>query len=91
MSLKYTFSHLFSGRFPRPQLLYEELESLDDKIENGADAKPVIKENVKLTKTALKKAFGKNFNSVGIVHNEEGSYLILSKGEDFKFIALEDI
>ena len=91
MSLKYTFSHLFSGRFPRPQLLYEELEGLDDKIENGADAKPVIKENIKLTNTGLKKAFGKNFESIGIVHNEEGSYLIVAKDKGFKFIALEDI
>ena len=91
MSLKYNFVQLFTGRFPRPQLLYEELQYLDDKIENGADAKPVVKENVKLTKTALKKAFGKNFIGVGVVHNEEGSYLVVSKGEDFKFIALEDI
>ena len=91
MSLKYTFSHLFSGRFPRPQLLYEELEELDNKIENGADAKPVVKENIKLTNTALKKAFGKNFNGVGIVHNEEGSYLIVCKDKGFKFISLEDI
>lgn len=91
MALIRSFSDLFNGRFPRPQFLYQELEALDEKIENGADAKPVVKENVKLTKTALKKAFGKKFNSVGIVHNEEGSYLIVAKGEDFKFIPLEDI
>ncbi len=91
MALIRSFSDLFNGRFPRPQFLYEELVALDDKIENGADAKPVVKENVKLTKTALKKAFGKKFNSIGIVHNEEGSYLIVCKEEEFKFIPLEDI
>ena len=91
MALKYKFSQLFSGRFPKPKQLYEELESLDDKIENGADAKPIIRDNVKLTKTALKKAFGKNFNGIGVINNEEGSYIIVADGEKFKYIALEDI
>lgn len=91
MALKHKFSDLFAGRFPRPQFLYEELQGLDSKIENGADAKPVVKENVKLTKTALKKAFGKKFDGVGIVHNDEGSYLVVAKEDNFKFIALEDI
>ena len=91
MALKYKFTELFRGRFPAPQILYKELEDLDSKIENGADAKPVVKENVKLTKTALTKAFGKKFNNVGVVHNEEGSYLIVNSDNGFKFIALEDI
>lgn len=91
MALKYKFTELFRGRFPAPQILYKELEDLDSKIENGADAKPVVKENVKLTKTALTKAFGKKFNNVGVVHNEEGSYLIIQSDKGFKFIALEDI
>ena len=42
-------------------------------------------------RAALKKAFGKKFNNIGIVHNEEGSYLIIADGDKFKHIALEDI
>ena len=72
-------------------LLYDQLKDLDRQINDGADAVPVVKENVKLTNSALKKAFGKKFKNVGIVHNEEGSYLIVAKGDKFKFIALEDI
>ena len=73
------------------QNLYNQLQDLDRQIEDGADAVPVVKRDVKLTKTALKKAFGKKFNNIGIVHNEEGSYLIISDGKGFKHIALEDI
>lgn len=91
MPLKYTFSELFRGRFPSPKMLYNQLEDLDRQIQDGADAVPVVKHDVKLTKTALKKAFGKNFINVGIVHNEEGSYLIIADGDNFKHIALEDI
>ena len=91
MSLKYKFTELFSGRFPKAKQLYEQLEDLDRQIEDGADAVPIVKEDVKLTKTALTKAFGKNFNNIGVVHNEEGSYLIISDGKGFKHIALEDI
>ena len=92
MPLKYPFNKLFRGKLVSPQPLYETLEDLDRQIQDGADAVPVVKENVKLTKTALKKAFGKNFNNVGVVHNEEGSYLILSDANgNFKHIALEDI
>lgn len=92
MPLKYPFNKLFRGKLVSPQPLYETLEDLDRQIQNGADAVPVVKENVKLTKTALKKAFGKNFNNVGVVHNEEGSYLIIADNDgNFKHIALEDI
>ena len=92
MSLKYKITELFKGKFPQPANLYDQLQDLDRQIENGADAVPVVKENVKLTKTALKKAFGKKFNNIGVVHNEEGSYLIIADGNDnFKHIALEDI
>lgn len=91
MALKYKFVELFSGRFPKAKQLYEQLEDLDRQIENGADAVPVVRENVKLTKSALTKAFGKKFNNIGVVHNEEGSYLIISDGEGFKHIAFEDI
>ena len=82
---------MFHGKFPQPQNLYNQLQDLDRQIEDGADAVPVVKRDVKLTKTALKKAFGKKFNNIGIVHNEEGSYLIIADGDKFKHIALEDI
>ena len=92
MPLKHPFNKLFRGQRVSTKPLYETLEDLDRQIQDGADAVPVVKEDVKLTKTALKKAFGKNFNNVGVVHNEEGSYLIIAdKDGNFKHIALEDI
>lgn len=92
MPLKYKFTELFRGRFPAPQILYQQLEDLQRQIEFGADAKPIVKENVGLTKSALNKAFGKKFdNQIGVVHNEEGSYLVIKKDKDYKFIAFEDI
>ena len=93
MALKYKFTELFRGRFPAPKILYNQLEDLDRQIENGADAKPVVKTDVELTKSALKKAFGnpKKFDNIGLVHNEEGSYFIIADDKGFKFIALEDI
>ena len=89
--MKYKIHELFRGKFPNAQNLYDQLQDLERQIVNGADAVPVVKENVKLTKTALKKAFGKDFNNIGVVHNEEGSYLIVADGDKFKHIALEDI
>ena len=89
--MKYKIQELFRGKFPNAQNLYDQLLDIERQIEDGADAVPVVKENVKLTKTALKKAFGKDFKNIGIVHNEEGSYLIIANGEKFKFVALEDI
>jgi hypothetical protein len=92
MSLKYKITELFRGKFPNPQNLYDQLVDLDNKIQNGADAVPVVKKDIKLTKTALKKAFGKNFANIGIVHNKEGSYLVVADAKDnFKIISLEDI
>ena len=91
MPLKYTFSELFRGRFLSAKILYNQLEDLQRQVDDGADAVPVVKEDVKLTKSALKKAFGKNFRNVGIVHNEEGSYLVIAKGDEFKYIAFEDL
>lgn len=91
MPLKYKFHELFKGQRVASQTMYKQLEDLDSQINDGADAKPVVKENVKLTKSGLSKAFGKKFNSIGIVHNEEGSYLIIAYNGEFKHIALEDI
>ena len=91
MALKYKITDLFRNRLIVPNKLYDQLEDLDNKIQNGADSVPVVKKDVKLTKTALKKAFGKKFNNIGVLHNEEGSYLIIADGDDFKHIAFEDI
>ena len=92
MPLKYPFNKLFRGKLVSPQPLYETLEELDRQIQHGADAVPIVKKDVKLTKSALKKAFGKKFNNIGVVHNEEGSYLILADEDgNFKHISLEDI
>ena len=89
--MKYKIQELFRGKFPNAQNLYDQLLDLERQIKDGADAVPVVKHDVKLTKTALKKAFGKDFNNVGVIHNEEGSYLIIADGDKFKHIALEDI
>lgn len=93
MPLKFKFTELFRGRFPAPQILYQQLEDLQRQIEFGADAKPVVKHDVKLNKTALGKAFGKpeKFDNLGVVHNEEGSYVVVADEKGFKFIPLEDI
>jgi len=93
MSLKYKITELFRGKFPNPQNLYAQLQDLDRQIIEGADAVPIAKKNVKLTKTGLKKAFGdpKKFINIAIVHNEEGSYLVVADDNNYKFIALEDI
>ena len=92
MALKYKIEQLFKGKFPNAQNLYDQLLDIDRQIKDGADAVPVVKENVNLTKTALNKAFGKKFNNIGVVHNEEGSYLVISDGKgNFKHIAFEDI
>ena len=82
---------MFRGRFPAPQILYQQLEDLQRQITDGADAKPVVREDVALTKSALNKAFGKKFDNVGVVHNEEGSYLVIRSDKGFKIIPFEDI
>ena len=91
--MKYKIHELFRGKFPNAQNLYDQLLDLQSQINNGADPKPLIKTDVKLTKTGLKKAFGdpKDFDSMGIIRNDEGSYLIVSDGKSYKHIALEGI
>lgn len=93
MSLKYKITELFVGKFCNPQNLYDQLMDLDKKIQDGADAVPVVRENVKLTKKDLKKAFDdpKKMDYIGIVHNEEGSYLVISDNKNFKIITFENI
>ena len=93
MGLKYKFVELFAGKFPKPQQLYDQLKDLQTQIDNGSDPVPPVKENVKLTKTGLKKAFGdpKDFITIGIVRNTEGSYLIVSDGKNYKYTALDNI
>lgn len=91
--MKYKIQELFRGKFPNAQNLYDQLLDIERQIKNGADAVPVVKNDVKLTKTALKKEFGdpKNFENIGVVHNTEGSYLVLSDNKKFKIVTLEDI
>ena len=93
MGLKYKIKELFRGKFPQPANLYDQLLDLDRKIQQGADAVPIVKEDVNLTKTALKKAFGdpKKFDKIGIINNQEGSYLIVATNKEFKIIPLENI
>lgn len=93
MSLKYSMGDLFRGKFLIPKRFFEVLEDLDSRFDEGVECEPVIKTNVKLTKTSLKKAFGdpKDFKKIGIVHNSEGSYLIIASDKSFKHIALENI
>jgi hypothetical protein len=93
MGLKYKFVELFSGKFPKPQQLYDQLKDLQSQIDKGSEPVPPVKEDVKLTKTGLKKAFGdpKEFKSLGIVRNAEGSYLVASDGKGYKIITLENI
>lgn len=93
MPLKFKFTDIFGGRLPNPQILYKQLEDLQNQIENGADAKPVTKKDVKLNKSSLKKAFGdpKKFDSIGIVHNSEGSYIVVATDKEFKIAPLDDI
>ena len=93
MALKYSIQQLFKGKFPNPQNIYDQFLDLDRQIKDGADAVPVVRENVKLTKTALKKAFGEpsKFENIGIVHNDEGSYLVIATDKNFKIISFENI
>ena len=93
MGLKYKFTELFSGKFPKPKQLYEQLQDLQNQLDRGSEPVPPVKEDVKLTKTGLRKAFGdpKKFKTIGIVKNTEGAYLIVSDGKDYKHIALENI
>lgn len=93
MALKYKFTELFRGKLVIPQALYKQLEELQSQIENGADAKPVTKYDVKLNRTSLKKEFGdpKKFDNIGVVHNTEGSYLVVATDKEFKIISFENI
>lgn len=91
--MKYKITELFSGKFPQPQNLYEQLKDLERQIIDGADAVPIVKTDVKLTKSALKKAFGdpKKFDNLAIIHNSEGSYLVVASDKEFKIVALDNI
>jgi hypothetical protein len=91
--LKYKITELFQGKFPQPQNLYAQLQDLDRQIEEGADAVPIVRRNVKLTKTALKKEFGdpSKFENIGVVHNTEGSYIVVSDNKKFKIVSMSDI
>lgn len=91
--MKYSIQELFKGKFPNPKNLYDQLKDLERQIDNGADAKPLVKSNVKLNKTQLKKEFGdpSKFDEIGVVHNNDGSYLVVATDKEFKVIPFEDI
>ena len=94
MPLKFKFTDLFRGKFPSSKLLYEQLEDLQSQIDNKSDAKAVIKKDVKITQSSLKKAFGtpKKFDNVGVVFNNEGAYLVVSDGDKkFYFCNLDEV
>ena len=91
MVLKHSLSEVFRGKLPNPQKLFNILIDLDNRIDKGVPPRLTVKKNVKLTDESLKKAFGSKFKSIGVVHNTEGSYLIVADGKKFKQIALEDI
>lgn len=94
MTLKYKFTELIRGKFPNPQILYSQLEDLQDQIDESKNAKAIIKKDVKINKTQLKKAFGepKDFDNVGVVFNSEGAYLIVSDlDKKFYFTALDEV
>jgi hypothetical protein len=93
MGLKYKFTELFAGKFPKPQQLFDQLKDLQEQIDKGSEPVPPVKEDVKLTKTGLKKAFGDptEFKTIGVVRNKEGSYLIVSNGKEYKQITLENL
>lgn len=94
MPLKYKFTELFNGKFPKAQLLYEQLKDLQNQIDSSDNAKAIFKKDVKINKTQLKKAFGdpKDFDNVGVVFNSEGAYLIVSDSDKkFYFTALDEV
>ena len=93
MALKYKITDLFVGKFPNPRNIYAQFQDLERQIKDGADARPVVVSDVKLTKKDLKKAFDdpKKMDYIGIVHNTEGSYLIVADDKGFKHLALENI
>ena len=80
---------LFKGRFPVPKFLYEQLEDLQKQI----DEQHIVKENIKINKTQLSKAFGKpeEFRGMGIVRNDDGVYLIVSNGKNFEKFEFKEV
>lgn len=94
MKLKYKISELFRGKFPNPQNLYSQLEDLQKQIDNKNHATPVVVYDIKLNKTQLKKNFGdpKEFKNFGIVHNVEGSYIVVAdKYGHWLFYSLDEV
>ena len=70
------------------------MEDFAEQLDGRDAAKPVTVYDVKLNKTQLKKAFGdaKEFNNIGIVHNSEGSYIIVAdKDGHWLFYSLDEV
>lgn len=92
--MDYKISDLFRGKFPNPQKLYALFLDFEKKIDEKSNAKPVTVYDVKLNKTQLKKAFGdpKEFEGIGIVHNAEGSYMVVAdKYGHWLFYGLDEV
>lgn len=93
MPLLYNLKESQLARFPFGKKLYDILEDFQNQLDKKTNAKAIIKKDVKLNKTQLKKAFGdpKDFDSVGIVFNSEGNYIIVSDGVKYNFATLEEV
>ena len=92
--MKYKISDLFRGKFPNPQNLYALFLDFEKKINEKANAKPIVAYDIKLNKTQLKKAFGdpKEFEGIAIVHNAVGSYIVVAdKYGHWLFYSLDEV
>ena len=100
MALKYKRYQMFPNGVVSSEYLYRELLDIDSKI-NGdgiagqAESAPpvIVKKNVNLTAQALGSNFGSasNFDRLGVVVNDDGTYLIVSDGSKFKYVLLDDV
>lgn len=92
--MKYKISDLFRGKFPNPQNLYALFLDFEKKIDEKSTAKPTVAYDIKLNKTQLKKTFGdpKKFEGIAIVHNVEGSYIVVAdKYGHWLFYSLDEV
>jgi len=93
LPLLHSFKESGLGRFPFGSKLYAILEDFQNQLDEKTKPKAIVKKDVKLNKTNLKKEFGdpKNFDSIGIVFNSEGNYIIVSDGVKYNFATLEEV
>lgn len=89
MGLKFKYRDLWYHGKLVPKRVYEQLEDLQKQI----DEQHIVKEDVKINKTQLTKAFGKpeDFRGMGIVRNPEAVYLIVSNGKNFEKFEFKEV